>query len=160
MSTWTNEDGLVVRFGLSRSAVVTDGTDAGVSTKVFSVTIPGNDLPAISNGGRDDIAHLPAGALITGAYAVATTGFGTDVGTLTIGFAKSDGTALNASGIDSAIDVSAALAADGDTVTCDGALVDGTETIPERAWVYATNSGSVVTGTVELYITYVDTNGR
>lgn len=158
MTTWNgnlaNEDGVVVRFGIDRATVVTDGTDNGSGIRTLEVDIVGASLPAISNGGRDDIASLPAGAVITDAFLIATTGFGSDVGTLTVGLATSAGVALDADGIDAAVDVSAVLAAAGDVVACDGALVDKTESISERAWVYATNSGSVVTGTAKLKLMY------
>jgi hypothetical protein len=158
MTTWVNEDGLRVKFPLTSAQVVTDGATAGKQEMTLEVVIPGADLPAIATGGREDIAHLPAGALITDAFLVATTGFGTDTGTLTVGLAKSDGTALDADGIDASVDVSAVLAAVGDVVACDGALVDKTETISERAWVYATASGTVTTGTVKLVLKYINTN--
>jgi len=157
MSTWENEDGLRVKFPLTSATEVTDGTSNGQTIKQLEVVIPGNALPAIATGGREDIAHLPANAFIVGAYAVATTGFGTDTGTLTIGLAKSDGTALDADGIDAAIDVSAVLSSTNDVVVCDGALVDRTERISERAWVYATNAGTITTGTVKLVLNYVQT---
>lgn len=159
MTQWngsqTNEDGLVMRFDLDRSAVVTDGADRGKGVQVLEVDLVGASLPAIATGGREDIAHLPAGAVITDAFLIATTGFDTDVGTLTVGLAKADGTALDADGIDAAVDVSAVLAADGDVVACDGALVDKTEHISERAWVYATASGSVATGTAKVKLLYL-----
>ncbi len=159
MTTWngnaTNEDGLVTYFGTTGGTPVTDGTAAGKSVHVYEKVIVGSDLPAISEGGRRDIASLPAGAIITDAYVKATTGFGTDTGTLTIGLADTAGSAVDADGIDAAIDVSAVLAAADDVVLCDGALVDKTEALGEECWVYATASGTVTTGTVVLKIMYI-----
>jgi hypothetical protein len=159
MTTWngnaTNEDGLVVRFSTDRSTVVTDGVSNGQAVKMFELTIDSQNLPGIANGGREDIAHLPAGAMITDAKLIATTAF-TGTGTLTVGFAKSDGTALDADGVDAAVDVDSVLGSANDAVTCDGVLVDGTEALSERAWVYATTSGTVSAGVAKLRILYIE----
>ena len=151
---WTNEDGLLVRFNKERSTPVTDGTDNGQGERVFEIQIDSQDLPALTDI-NDDRPHLPANALITDALLITTTGF-TGTGTLSIGLGDSSQTAIDADGIDAAIDVDVALAAAGDVVACDGALADKTATVGAAdAWVYATVSGTVSAGVATLKVKYV-----
>lgn len=152
MTTYTNADGLLLRFGTSRSEVAGDGSSLA-DEKTLVVKITGGttiDLADI-NGDRPSI---PAGAIVTDALLVADTAW-TGTGTLTIGLGNSAGSAIDANGIDDAIDVDAALAAAGDVVACDGALVDKTATIGSAAgWVYTTESGTVA-GTATLHLKYI-----
>lgn len=153
----TNEDGLIVEFGNDRGIAVADGKTAEAPGKMLTMYIDSQDLVALADSAREDVAYLPAGAMVTNSVFVAETAW-TGTGTMTIGLANSAGTAIDADGIDAAIDVDAALAAAGDAVTNDGALVDGTEVIGSDAWVYATVSGTVSAGTGTLYISYIMTN--
>lgn len=161
MTTWNgsieNADGLPVKFGTARATPVTDGVTAGKDEKLLTLYLDSQNLTALASVAREDVAHLPADALITEAYIVAESAW-TGTGTLTVGLAKSDSTALDADGIDATIDVDAVLVAAGDVVSCDGALVDKTETISERAWPYAVANGTVSAGTGTLYIKYIQTN--
>lgn len=152
MTTWTNADGLLIRFGTTRAEEATDGSTLA-DEKTLKVKITGGttiDLADI-NGDRPD---LPAGALITDALLVADTAW-TGTGTLTIGLGNASGVAIDANGIDDAVDVDTVLAAAGDVVACDGALVDKTATIGSAAgYVYTTESGTVA-GTATLHLKYI-----
>jgi hypothetical protein len=151
MATWDNADGLLVRFGVTRAEVAIDGsTLADEKTLVVQITGATTiDLADIN----EDRPHLPTGAIITDAFLVADTAW-TGTGTLTIGLGDSAGVAIDIDGIDAAIDVDAVLAAQYDVVACDGVLVDKTEAIGERAWVYTTESGTVA-GVATLHLKYI-----
>lgn len=155
--SWTNADGLKIKFGTERGTAVYDGVTAGKQEKMLTFYVDSQNLTAIANAVTEDFAWIPANALITEAYMVAESAW-TGTGTLSLHLAKSDGTQLGTNGIDATIDVDAVLAAAGDVVKCDGALVDNTETISERAWPYATVGGTVSAGVGTLYIKYVVTN--
>ena len=156
MSTWTNADGLPIKYGTTRSTAVADGVTTGKDEYLLEFYIDSQNLTALASAAREDYAHLPATAIITEAYIVAESAW-TGTGTLTVGLAKSDSTALDADGIDATVDVDAVLAAAGDVVSCDGVLVDKTETISERAWPYATVAGTVSAGVGTLYLKYIVT---
>jgi len=151
---WTNEDGLLIRFGDERSAVVTDGNDAGTAENILEIQIDSQALPTLADINADR-AHLPANALITDAYLVATTAF-VGTGTLTVGLGNAAGSAIDADGIDATVDVDAVLGAIGDVVLCDGALADKTATVGTAdAWPYATVAGTVSAGVATLKLKYV-----
>ena len=152
MSTWTNSDGLIVRFGTTRADSVTDGL-GNQPIKSLEIKHVGGSPVAIASAVAADIAHLPANALITDAFIIAETAW-TGTGTITVGLANAAGSAIDADGIDAAVDVDVALAAIGDTVACDGELVDKTATIGTApGWIYVTESGSVV-GTCRIVLNY------
>jgi len=152
---WTNYDGLLVRFNAERGVVAGDGTSQ-YDKQVLKVDLDSQDLIGTADINADR-PHLPANAIVTAAYVKADSAF-TGTGTLTLGLANSTGTAIDADGIDAAIDVDVVLAAAGDVVTCDGALVDGTATIGAAdAWVYGAVAGAVSAGTATLFIEYFKT---
>lgn len=154
MGTWINEDGLKIRFDTDRSEVRKEGTNLIAPVRAHKVVIDSTDLPAAADAGADQ-DFIPAGALIIDSYLVATSAW-TGVGTLTIGLANAAGTAIDADGIDAAIDVDVALAAAGDVVANDGELVDKTATIGSAdGYVYAVATGAV-SGTAELVILYIE----
>ena len=161
MTVWngnlTNADGMIVKFGTTRGTAVTDGATGGMDEVLMRFYVDSQALVALASVAREDVQSIPADALITEAYMVAESAW-VGTGSLTLGLAKSDSTALDADGIDATIDVDAVLAAAGDVVNCDGVLVDGTETISERAWIYATKTGTVSAGVGTLFIKYVRTN--
>lgn len=157
MTTWVNEDGLRVKFNLSRSNPVTDGSTAGKAEHTLEVMLPAGEEPGLAVGGDNYIAHLPAGAYITGAYLIAETGYGTDTGTLSVGLVDATGTAISATGIDNGVDVSVVLANDNDVVVADGSLVDGTTRLDQPAWIYATTAGTIATGTTKVLLKYIVT---
>lgn len=152
--SWTNEDGLLQRFNLERAEVVTDGTDNGQAERILEIQIDSQDLPGLADINADR-PSLPANALVTDAFLITTTAF-VGTGTLTVGLGNSAGSAIDADGIDAAVDVDTVLAAVGDVVACDGALVDKTATVgAAEAWPYATVSGTVSAGVATLKIKYI-----
>ncbi len=126
---WNNSDGLQVRFG-TLDAQHPPGVipSRGPQTEIV-YTIVGTELPDTNLTG-EIISHgpvIPAGALVTSATLDITTAFDSagDAGTLDIGTYKvSDGTALDADGIDADI-AQGDIDAVGDQIACDGAHVGG-----------------------------------
>lgn len=155
MPSWTNEDGLLVRFAPDNGGQeVGDGVKQYVE-EVLEIVIDSADLPVAADA-NDDRPHLPAHALITDALLVCNTAWTGTSPTLTIGLAELDATPIDADGIDATVAVDSVQAAAGDVVACDGALVDKTATIgADRAWVYAATGGTVTAGKSTLYIKYV-----
>lgn len=154
MTTWTNEDGLLVRFNRERGEVTGDGTAQTVE-QVLEVTLDSADLPVLADINADR-PSLPAHALITDAFLVCNTPWTGTSPTLTIGLGNAAGSAIDADGIDAAIDIDGTQAAAGDVVACDGALADKTATIGAAAgWVYAATGGTVTAGKSTLYIKYI-----
>lgn len=152
----TNADGLTIRYGTERGTPAKEGHVAIANLRELRVELDVASLPAISNGGRADIAHLPKNAYVTLAVLEVDTAFATaDAATLSIGLAKSDGTAFSAAGIDSAI-AAAALAAN-KVVRCDGTYAGGTDRVTEDVWVYATvGVGTYTAGKATLILYYVE----
>jgi hypothetical protein len=156
-ATWTNSDGLVVGFGThtvdNDIPVVTAGAGA-VKTLIMEITgvdtvdtITAADIPPQSARIRRGSTILSATLVTT----VAWTGAGTlDIGTWGVGLATE--VVDDADGIDVDIDIDAALAAVGDTVQCNGALVNGAVTVGETS-----NSDCVITASWE---TAVPTAGK
>lgn len=122
MPTWTNEDGLAVRFPLDNGATVRgDGvTRNDTQTLVFSI-LDATDLADTDTSADIDGAYLPAGAVIKSAMFVVDTAF-TSGGSavLDLGFKQADGTNIDDDGVDN-IAVAALTANAG--VVSDGALV-------------------------------------
>ena len=154
MSTdWTNGDGLEVRFAGPEA----EQSGAGVSTLgavkdlVVDISNMATDITAAAFSHE---ASIPAGSYIVGAFLRVTSAMTGSTGTLTIGLAQKDGTAIDADGIDVAI-AQADLAA-GKAVKCDGALVAGTATVGSaNAYVYTTKGGTVTAGAAKLVIQYI-----
>lgn len=157
---WTNEDGLVVKYGTERSAVNKTGGNAVSEIRTMVVDIDYSDIASvgshISNINVDD-AYIPAGAYIKSATLVVTTAFASGgLATLDIGLAQNDAsTVIDADGIDAVIAV-ADLGA-GAVVSCNGALVGGTAAIGSAdGYVYFTTGTAAFTaGAGRLVIEYV-----
>jgi len=123
MSTWTNEDGLEVRFGLSRSESINEGVTSGPATKTLIHKFDYTDIANTDTAApAADAPFIPADSIITRAYLYVTTAFAGSSAALDIGLKIADGTNTNDAGIDAAVAVTA-LDAVGDTILCDGALV-------------------------------------
>ncbi len=153
MADWTNSDGLEVRFNGPEAGQ----TGASVSTMgaakqlVVDIADMSTDITAAADGNE---AFIPAGSFITNAYLKVTSAMTGTSGTLTIGLAQKDGTAIDADGIDVAV-AQADLAAD-KAVVCNGALVRGTATVGSaNAYVYTTKGGTVTAGAAKLVIEYI-----
>jgi len=153
MASWTNADGLLIRYGADRATVATDGVSRQ-ETQSLEIVIAHGDIPGTADV-NEDRPQLPANAVITDAFLVCNTAWTGTSPTLTIGLANSAGTAIDANGIDNLIAVDTVQAAAGDVVACDGALVDKTASIGSaRGWVYAAEGGTVTAGKSTLYLRY------
>lgn len=127
MGTWTNDDGLYLRFGQTEADVTKAGEprDGDGMERVAEVEIAAADLTVSTTKVYDGLT-IPNGAHITKAEFYVETAFAGATGTLTIGLVDQDrSTAIDADGIDAAIAVTAIDAA-GDLITCDGALINTT----------------------------------
>ena len=123
MATWTNEDGLLLRFGVDRAAERVDGI-AQRKVQQLVVDLPSaaaladTDTAAVAG----DVTFIPAGANILSAVFVVDTAFtSSGGGTLDIGLKQAAGTNIDDDGIDSAVAVAALGARQG--VLCDGAMI-------------------------------------
>jgi len=133
MTVWTNDDGLRVRFGASKSAIAPGGevaTEGDLRELVLSFN--GTDVPATaSQVPITEEAGIPSGAYIESATLYVTTAFVGATATLDLGLWYDDGdgtyTVVDADGIDAAIAITAIDAAD-DKISCDGALIGTTVT--------------------------------
>ena len=152
MSTdWTNSDGLEIRFAGPEADQSGAGTQGAVKELVVDIANMATDITAAAFSHE---AAIPAGSYIIGAYLKVTSAMTGTSGTLTIGLAQKDGTAIDADGIDAAI-AQADLAA-GKAVSCDGALVGGVATVGSNpAYVYTTKGGTVTGGAARLVIEYI-----
>lgn len=134
MSTWTNPDGLEVRFGTDRTEAVRGSVEHGSFDRIVinlnsAVPIDGNTVDPMTAAGMDaykdeNTPFIPANSYITRAYFVVTTGFVGTSGTLDIGLMEADGSVVDIDAIDDGINVNV-LNAIGDVVVCDGAAVGG-----------------------------------
>lgn len=138
-STWTNSDGLKVGFGRHTedndvaSTFPGSGAERTMTMEIVGVnlvdTITDADIPP-------QAAQIPRGSVITEAVLVTTVAW-TGTGTLDIGTWGRGTLATpvvdDADGIDADIDIDSALAAVGDTVYCNGALVGGAVAVGETS---------------------------
>lgn len=121
--SWTNEDGLLVRFNTERGAVRKDGTRVGKNE--FELVYDLNDATTLGDTDTAappaDEVFVPAGAIITEALFVVDTTFTGATAVLDIGLKQSDGTNIDDDGIDAAIAVADLTARSGHL--SDGALI-------------------------------------
>lgn len=157
-NTWTNSDGLVVGFGARDSK-----NDAGATVRtegnveVFSMILDYDNLPAAAGTAPSSKSiPIPANSYIHSATLRVLDAF-TSAGatTLDIGFVDEDGTAIDQDGIDAAI-AKTVIDAEGDTVQCDGDLVNGLVTVGTDDAYISTNvgTGPYTAGQAELTIEY------
>ena len=167
-ATWTNSDGLIVGFGRHTEDNDVAAVDAGRGrVKTMTVMLTGADITtqtATDATIPPQAAQIKRGSRIISATLTCITPW-TSTGTLNIGTWGRGTLATPAvddlDGIDATIDVSAALAAAGDSVQCDGALVNGAVTVGETSnsdcvisWGWATST--MTDGEAELVIEYVE----
>ena len=141
MSTWMNDDGLLVKFGASKGAstaggefgAFAEGNEHMLEFEVNTTVLDGTGLKFLS-----DVVTLPKDAYLTRATFAIETAF-TSGGSATLAFGLYDTdrtTAYDADGIDSAIAVGSLTSG---SITCNGALI-GTR--------LANNTPSLITATV------------
>ncbi len=168
---WSNDDGLVVKFGTERSKSPRAGEvrTAG-PVHVLTMDFDFNDVERAlgagfdldSDGGADFDsfsgmqAFIPANSLVTRATLFALTDWADSSGTMNIdiGTYQKDGTSIGTTDIDAAI-LEAALDA-GDLVECNGALV-GAALGANDAYIgiIESNSATLSAGTARLVIEYI-----
>jgi hypothetical protein len=172
-ATWSNSDGLVVGFGRHTDDNDVAAVDAGRGrVKTMSVQIVGTDLVNTPTDATfaPQAAQIKRGSRIISATLTATTPW-TGTGTLNVGtWGRGDlaSPALDViDGLDATVDIDSALAAIGDTIQCDGALVNGAVTVGETSnsdcivsaqWATAVPTAGVATLVIE-YVEPVYSNG-
>lgn len=158
MTDWTNDDGILVRFGVDKSlgaqvgsAIASDGIrkEMVATLEVSRMALAGGLI-----GGKANSA-IPAGALIESAKFIVTEAFVGATATLDLGLANADGTYTNLDedGIDAAIAITA-FDADDDVIVCDGALI-GTRTAVAGYPSYDVDTAALTAGKGYLIITYI-----
>lgn len=164
MGSWRNNDGLEVRFGTTTAipstvGVVSDNSD--VETMIVLIDTASDHFPSAT--GTDTMydpargVAIPSGSLIRACTLVTLTAFDSsgDNGTLTIGLYQEDGsTAIDADGIDAAI-AQTAMDAVGETVNCDGALVNGVALTADGYLTLNNGTSAFTAGKALLTITYI-----
>ena len=132
MGTWTNDDGLFIRFGTTEGEVQHAGDYRGVGQLhevVVEVSFDWLDDVAVGTEQIiSDTVRIPDGVHLKSATFYVETAFDSagEAATLTFGLIDEDrSTAHDADGIDAAI-AESAIDAVGDEITCDGALIETT----------------------------------
>ena len=154
--TYTNNDGLKIRFGLDQAEEQREGAprQAG-STLEYEFDV---DTARMAAFGTNQVLNkvptvaLPSGMLLKSAILTTITPF-TSAGamTLSIGTCGQDGTELDNDGIDAAIALTA-IDAVGETVTCDGALI-GTVLAADSYLTLLVNVADPTAGKAKLIVT-------
>ncbi len=155
MPTWTNEDGLLVRFPLDNGATevgdgVTSAEEQVLVWKILDATTLGDTDTAAEAGDRP---YIPAGAFLKEAVLVVDTAFTSGgAAVLDLGLKQAAGTNIDDDGIDAAVAVGALTANAG--IVSDGALV-GTK-LANDSYVMATyDTAAFTAGAATLYIKYI-----
>lgn len=155
MGTWTNSDGLYIKYGVDAATQhkVGEYEDAG-GLHVFEAQIDYSDLSAFGTTKiLSDTAYFPSNAYIESAVLEVETAF-TSGGsaTLTLGLIRKDrSTAIDADGIDATVAVAALTA--GATIACDGALI-GTRLSNVGLLTALVGTANFTAGKAYLRITY------
>lgn len=156
MATWTNEDGLKVRFNAEDVEATTGNQFVGGPLRSLVVDLPYNDLPVAADADQRR-AYIPANAFITAAYLLIDDAFESGgATTLDIGLCQVNGTVIDLDGIDVAI-AKTAIDGDNDVVVCNGALVNGVLNVgTANAYVYTTvTTGPYTAGHAKLVVHYI-----
>ena len=121
--SWTNSDGLVVRFGTDKGTEKNSGTtEDGVHRTLVHKFAFGDIANTDVTAADPESPFIPADSVITRATLYVTTAFVGATATLDIGLKVAAGTNTDDDGIDGLIAVTA-LDAIGDTINCNGAYV-------------------------------------
>lgn len=156
--SWTNEDGLTIRFNLERPETDRDGVSAEGVTSAEEKTFIYRITDATQLGDTDtaavpgDVPYIPAGAVIKDAYLKVGTAF-TSGGSavLDLGFKQAAGTNIDDDGIDAAVAVAALTA--NTAITSDGALI-GTR-LANDSYIMATyDTAAFTAGDAVLVVKY------
>lgn len=121
--SWSNEDGLVVRFGTEKAEVTNQGATAANVHKTLVHKFTYADVADTDTAAASpNDSFIPAGSVIVRATLYVTTAFVGATAVLDLGLKVAAGTNTDDDGIDAAIAVTA-LDAAGDVIRCDGAYV-------------------------------------
>ena len=153
--SWTNKDGLIVKFGNELSDFDNHGGTQSEPQRLVIDLDPVNRTLPVASAVDATFPRIPAGAYITRADIISTeTWTAAGAATLTVGLCQVDGTVIDADGIDVAIALAAQTAADVDK--CDGALAGGVlATGAADGYVYFTvGTGPYTAGKGKLVIEY------
>jgi ketosteroid isomerase-like protein len=153
MGTWTNSDGLYIKFGEDEAKQALGGAvqeDGGVHKLEF--VINASDFNALTNTILSDTAFIPSNALIVSSNFTVETAFAGATATVDFGLVRKNRTTeIDYDGLDAAIAV-ASLTAKA-SINGDGALI-GTR-LSQAALVTARNNTADLTaGKGVLTITY------
>lgn len=136
MGTWQNDDGLFLKYGVSETTVDLGGEldTGGNELSEFKVEFDYSDLAAYGTEKiMSDGLVIPDNFWLKSAELYVQEAFDSsgDSATLTIGLirAQDRSTAIDADGIDATI-AETAIDAVGDTIACDGVLIDTAITVP------------------------------
>ena len=151
-STWTNDDGLVIGFGIHSQDNERPGeVNRNELERELIVDFTYDNLPGAtaSDGGK---SYLPAGSFLVSATLLVDSVFTSETD-LDIGFEQSDGTtAIDADGIDATLDAAALTA--GAVIACDGADVGTVVSTTLDAYIVAT-SAAATAGAARLVVRYL-----
>jgi hypothetical protein len=144
-------NGKQVYFGVLPDKAKLGHTAAGMdSVRVARWDFSYDDLPA-DDSGNDMLAYIPANSFIEAAYLKVGTAWASGT-SIDIGLAQTDGTVIDADGIDAAV-ATASLTADA-IIDCNGALV-GASVGGNDAVLEITATGTYTAGTAVLEIHYL-----
>lgn len=123
MGTWTNSDGLYLKFNADEAKAPLGGqvVTAG-NRQTLEFVVNASDFNAFANTIVADSVFIPSNAFIEAAEIYVETAFAGATATLDVGFVRKDRTTeIDFDGIDAAVAV-AALSAKA-LITCDGAMI-------------------------------------
>ena len=156
---WKNSDGMRVAFGLEQAEKSRVGSrnQAG-SFKTIEADILASEMAAFSVQqfvNNVPNACIPAGSLLVEARLEVYVAFDSAGSALTLdlGMAKQDGTDIDIDGIDAAINETD-IDDVGNTITCDGALINTVLTYDSYPTVRA-NTATATAGKAKLILTYL-----
>lgn len=156
--SWTNADGLTVLMHEEQGEVETTGRVGPIRQSIVVDLADATTLgTSYSTAAGPTEAFVPANALIVDAHFITETAF-TSGGsaTLSIGLYNAAGSAIDADGIDATVALTA-IDAVGESVVCDGAKVDGTDTVGTAdayvGFIYGT--AAFTAGAGKLVIEYI-----
>lgn len=152
MTTYTNNDGLVVHYGtppaFDGGQLATNGARKELKIKVDGVA----ETPALG-AHNDGESFIPAGAILESAKLHVTEAFASGTN-ISLGFEEKDGTDIDIDGIDAAV-ATASLTLNA-VIDCDGADIGTVIDASNDAYVALTTSGTFTTGKADLVITYIE----
>ena len=162
--TWTNKDGLVVRFGAERASSADSGQVAGIKEYIVLDLPDATALPLVGAivAPAEDSPRIPASSVITNAWMVATTDFtSAGLATLDIGLIDAAGSVIDIDGI--AVDIALATLVDGAGVGvtgCAGAYVANAgaagQLVDADAWpVFTYVAAAYTAGAGKLIVEYI-----